>query len=121
MKILGTLILALLLHFLLGWAWTIVGGIVGGFWAGRHGWMVGMIGVGLSWLSLIAYSFVVAAPAVREMMYILGELVGGLPGFAILVLTWLIGLLLGTLGGLIGMQVRYLYDSWPRRETVSVR
>lgn len=119
MKIFATIILALLLHLLLGWQWTLAAGIVGGYWAGRRGWMVGLLGVGLSWLALIVYNFIAAGPAVREMTDVLGEILGGMPGFVVLALTWVIGLLLGTVGGLIGTQARYMMDSDQQKSAVA--
>lgn len=108
MKILLTLIIALILHLTLGWAWTSLAGVVGGFWAGRRGWLVGAAGVALDWAVLVAYNFVVAAGPVQRMTSTVGGLLGNLPGVTIVLLTVLVGAVLGALGGLVGAQARRL-------------
>ena len=78
MKLLATAILALILHLLLGWAWTILAGVIGGLWKGRGGWWVGGLGVGLSWLWLILFNFGAAAEPIRRMTDMLGGILGGM-------------------------------------------
>ena len=108
MKLLATAILALLLHMLLGWAWTILAGMAVGVWIGRRGWLVGGIGVGLSWLGLVLYNFVVAAGPVGRMTDTFGGILGNLPGFVIVAITVLLGVLLGMIGGGLGTQLGLL-------------
>ena len=108
MKLLVTIILAFILHLLLGWAWTILAGLVVGLWKGSGGWWVGGLGVGLSWLGLILYNFSVAAEPVGRMTAVLGGILGNLPGLVVIAATLLIGLLLGTVGGGLGTQTRLL-------------
>ncbi len=108
MKLLATAILALLLHLLLGWMWTMLAGIAVGVWIGRRGWLVGGIGVGLSWLGLVLYNFVVAAGPVGRMTDTLGGILGNLPGPLIVALTVLIAGLLGAVGGAVGTQISLL-------------
>ncbi len=108
MKLLATAILALLLHVLLGWAWTILAGMAVGLWIGRRGWLVGGIGVGLSWLGLVLYNVVVAPGPVGRMAETLGGILGNLPGPLVVALTVLIGGLLGAVGGAVGTQVSLL-------------
>ena len=108
MKLPATIILALVLHLLLGWAWTILAGVVVGVWQGPRGWLVGGIGVGLSWLGLVLYNVVVAAEPVGRMTDTLGGILGGLPGLVIVVFTVLIGVLLGLVGGGLGTQLGLL-------------
>ena len=108
MKVLATALLALLFHIVLGWAWTFMAGVIGGFWQGRWGWRTGGLGVGLSWLAVVAYSYVVAPAPIGRMTEIVGGIFGGLPGVATLAATLLIGLLLGTAGGGLGTQARLL-------------
>lgn len=115
MKLLVTIVLALLLHVLLGWAWTMGAGVVAGLWQGPGGWRTGGLGVGLSWFLLIAYSLIVAPGPVGRMAETLGGILGGLPGFTIFIVTLLIGVLLGTVGGGLGTQVSFLLR---RRDTV---
>ena len=108
MKIVVTTLLALVLHLLLGWMWTMLAGIAVGVWIGRRGWLVGGIGVGLSWLGLVLYNFVVAAGPVGRMTDTLGGILGNLPGLLIVALTVLIGVLLGAVGGAVGTQIGLL-------------
>lgn len=109
MKLLVTVILAFALHLLLGWAWTILAGIVVGVWQGRRGWLVGAAGVGLSWLGLVVYNLVVAPGPVGRMADTLGGILGNLPGFAVMALTVLIGVLLGVVGGGLGTRLGLLF------------
>ena len=108
MKIVVTILLAFLLHVLLGWAWTILAGLAGGLWIGRRGWLVGGIGVGLSWLGLVLYNIAVAAGPVGRMAETFGGILGNLPGPLIVALTVLIGGLLGAVGGALGTQISLL-------------
>ncbi|MFQ5571596.1 MAG: hypothetical protein ACE5G0_18095 [Rhodothermales bacterium] len=109
MKVLSTCLLALALHLVLGWAWTMGAGIAAGVWMGRRGWFVGGAGVGLSWLALIIYNYVAAGRAVQTMTQTLGDILGNLPGIAVVGLTLLIGVLIGVLGGLVGTQLGQLF------------
>ena len=104
MKLLATAVLSLLLHLMLGWAWTAGAGIAGGAWAGRRGWLVGLAGVALGWGALIAWNLGVAPGPVGTMAAIFGNL----PGGAIVALPLVIGALLGALGGFVGSQLRGL-------------
>lgn len=108
MKIVVTILLALILHLLLGWAWTVVAGVAVGIWKGPRGWLVGGIGVGLSWLGLVVYNYLVAAGPVGRMVDTLGGILGNLPGPVIVALTVLIGVLLGAVGGALGTQINLL-------------
>ena len=108
MKILAIAVFALVLHILLGWAWTFLAGVVAGVWVGRRGWLVGGVGVGLGWLVLVMYNIIVASGPVGRMTETLGGILGNLPGFVVLGITVLIGVLLGTVGGGLGTQVRLL-------------
>lgn len=108
MKLLATTLLGLVLHLLLGWMWTMLAGMAVGVWIGRRGWFVGGIGVGLSWLGLVLYNFVVAAGPVGRMTDTFGGILGNLPGFVIVVITVLLGVLLGMIGGGLGTQLGLL-------------
>lgn len=101
-KLLLASLLALALHVFLGWAWTILAGVLAGAWVVRRGWFVGAVSVGLDWLVLIIYNFAVAGREVATMASTLGGILGNLPGAAIVAITFLIGALLGGLGGIIG-------------------
>jgi hypothetical protein len=103
-----TAVVSLLLHLTLGWPWTLVAGMVGGFLANRHNGLVGMAGVGVAWLGLVGWNYAVAPGPVAEMTRVMGALFGNLPGAVVVGGTLLIGLLLGLLGGRIGGQVKAL-------------
>ena len=100
--------LALALHFLLGWIWTPVAGVIGGFVGQQSGWKISAIGLGLSWSILVFYNLIVANAQVIEMGRVLGELFGGLPGTLVFVFTAIIGLLLGAISGVLGSSLRPL-------------
>ncbi len=101
--------LALALHLLLGWAWTLAGGVAAGLWIGRGGWLLGGVSVGFEWLMLVLYNYAVDARAVHLMTESVGSILGNMPFFIIVALTLLIGVLLGALGGAAGTQLRRLF------------
>lgn len=103
--------LALGLHLLLGWEWTVCAGIVAGALIPRHGWFVGAAGTALGWASVLVYSFVVAPASTRVYLDTLSGFAGNIPGFAFVALTVVLGALLGGLGGAIGMLGRSLSPS----------
>ena len=107
-KLLVVALLALLLHVVLGWAWTIAAGLAAGLWIGRGGWHLGAASVGIEWLVLVLYNYLVAPHAVHLMFENLGSLLGNLPFFVIVALTLMIGALLGLLGGAAGTQLARL-------------
>ena len=117
MKTAVTLVLAFVLHLLLGWAWTLVAGMVGGAWAVRRGWLVGALGVGLDWLAWLLYDYLTAQAATAEMVRVVGGALGNLPGGAVVGLTLLLGLVIGGLGGFIGTQAAELFAAFSSRST----
>ena len=118
MKNLITCVLAIVLHLILGWPWVILAAVIMGLVAGKRGWLVGLCGVGLAWLLLIGWNYIMAADAIARMMETMSNLIGGmlgtsLPAFVFLILTVLIGSLLGLLGGLIGTRLSMLLNLGP--------
>ena len=109
-------LLSLLLHLLLSWEWTLVAGIVSGFWFVHRGWLYGAAAVGLEWVLVLLYNYAVDARAVGLMTDAMGSILGNLPGFAIVAMTLAIALLLGGLGGAGGTQVRRLI---PAKQTAA--
>jgi len=108
MIFLASLLVALVLHVLLGWPWSILGGAIAGFASGRTGWIVGAAAVGFSWAILILYNFAVAPPEMARFLRITGGLFGNMSGPMVVVVTVLIGVLIGLLGGTIGGLIRNL-------------
>lgn len=100
-----TIVMALAVHLTLGWAWTLGAGVLGGALAARRGWLVGALGVGLSWTVLVVYSAVAAPEPFAILLDTLGGILGNTPGALAVALTLLIGVLLGALGGIIGSQL----------------
>lgn len=112
--------LSLLLHLLLGWEWTIFAGVAAGLWFAKSGWMIGGAAVGVEWLLVVVYSYLVDTRAVGVMTETLGGIMGNLPGWAVVGFTLLIGLVLGVLGGAVGSQIRKLVHR-ERHQVLSFR
>ncbi|MDE2833042.1 MAG: hypothetical protein OXM02_00795 [Bacteroidota bacterium] len=110
MKMLVGAAVAFLLHWVLGWVWAILAGILMGVWTDRRGWLFGGVAVGVSWGVLITYTLAVDPGAAGRMFDIMGSIFGGLPGLAVPAVTLLMGVLLGVAGGLFGTGVRNLWQ-----------
>lgn len=109
MKLAISLILAILLHVFLGWAWTVLAGVLAGMWiTSSRGWLVGAAVVALDWLLLVIWNYVLAGHEVSRMLTAVGGIVGNLPGPVIVGVTLLVGAFLGTFGGLIGSSIAAL-------------
>ena len=106
---LATILLALVVHLALGWAWTLAAGIAGGAWARQRGWLVGLVGVAAAWAALVAYNFAIAPDATVRMARTVGGLLGNLPGFVTVLATVFVGALIGAVGGFVGQQLRALW------------
>ena len=114
MRFIGSLVISLVAHLLLGWSWSIAGGIAYGYWLGtKEGigpalvtGLMGALCVGMAWGVLVIYNVVVAQEETLKMFDIMGGILGNLDGSLIVVLTILIGAILGLLGALVGNQVR---------------
>lgn len=105
MKTLVIATASVLLHLFLGWAWTPLAGLAGGFWAERRGWGVGGVGVGLGWAVLVAWNFIANPHGAATFIAAMGSVMGNLPGVLIVVLTLLIGATIGALSGLAGQHL----------------
>lgn len=99
-------IVALALHVVLGWPWSILGGLAAGWLEPRGGWWRGALAVGSAWLILIGYNVLAAAGPVREMHRVVASVAGNLPAWTIPVLSVFVGLSLGAAGGLVGTSLR---------------
>ncbi len=109
MKTLATALLALVLHLLLGWMWTVLAGAAGGYLSVRRGWLVGAAGVAAGWGALVAYNLLFFQDETRRMAETVGGILGNLPGFAVVVASLLTGAVLGALGGFVGAQAARLF------------
>lgn len=108
LKLAATTVLALGLHLGLGWAWTPLAALAGGYWARRGGPALGAGALLLSWGALVGYNYVVAADAMSRMAGTVAALAGNLPGIVVVALTLLVALLLGAVGGAAGSALRRL-------------
>ena len=94
--------LALLLHLLVGWEWTLLAGVVYGFWVRRLAWLgAGVVGL-LAWALLLLYSYVVAAESMGRMSDTIAALAGGSASWLVPLATLTVGFVLGALGGVLG-------------------
>lgn len=98
--------IALTLHMTVGWAWTVLAAVLGGFVMGRGGSVVGALGLVLPWAGLVLWNLAFYGPPMSRMTVAVGGLLGGLPGFTVPLLTLTIALVLGLLGGATGASLR---------------
>jgi len=75
---------------------------------GQKRW-TGGLGVGMSWAGLIVYNFAVAMEPMQRMIETVGGILGGMPGPVTVLITLCIAFLLGTVGGGLGTQIRYIF------------
>ncbi|MEM8559510.1 MAG: hypothetical protein AAGG50_16955 [Bacteroidota bacterium] len=97
---------ALALHLTLGWAWSVLAAVLGGFAMGRGGSAVGALGLVLPWAGLVLWNLAFYGPPMARMTEAVGGIIGGLPGFVVPLITLAIALALGTLGGATGASLR---------------
>ena len=116
MRFIVSFAIALAAHIIAGWSWSIFGGIVYGLvlkeGAGLSGYMSnglrGAVCVGTSWAILIAYNAFVAPEETLSMLSVMGGILGNLHAAVVVVLTLLLGSLLGLFGALVGVQIKKL-------------
>ena len=101
-KLAIVVILSTVFHLTIGWMWSVIGAIVGGWVSDRRGWWIGGAGLAISWLALIILSLVQAPSQVAEMARVVAALLGEFPPFTTYLITVLIGGILGVLGGFVG-------------------
>ena len=102
MKIAASIGASVLLHWLLGWPWTILAGVLCGFLVVRRYGLWSSLSVAAGWAIFVIFDYVAAPEATANMLDVTGQILGNLPGFMVVVLTIAIGALLGLLGGLVG-------------------
>ena len=101
-RILTGFMVSIALHLLLGWAWTIGGGIAVGLYRVDRAWLMGGISVGFGWAVFVAHAFLVSPEPTMRLLGIMGAIFGDVPGIFILIGTILVGILLGIAGGALG-------------------
>ena len=94
---------ALVMHVWLGWVWSIVGPVLGGFLLGKGGGRFGALVLSASWGILMMWSYVVAGKESLNMMETMGTLLGGMPAavipLGVLLMAAVLGMASGALGG----------------------
>jgi hypothetical protein len=105
-KVVLVAVLGLVCHLLFGWMWTGLAAVVGGLIGERRGWLIGLIGLVLSWGAILIYQYVNAPQQIAEMARVVATLVGGLPAAATYLLTLIVAALLGSTGGAVGGAIR---------------
>ena len=93
---------AVVLHLLLGWAWSIGGGVAAGLYRADRAWLAGGIAVGLGWAVFVIHALAVSPEPSLRLFNIMGALFGDIPSAFIPVGTILVGILLGIAGGGLG-------------------
>lgn len=114
--IVGTVV-ALTLHLLLGWMWSVIGAIVAGGMSRRLGPLVGTTSLVLAWGVAILYSFLRAPDETAEMTRVVAALLGNLPPPVTVALTLFIAAALGLTGGWFGSTLRRLSSHGQRTDT----
>lgn len=96
------------------WITMLIAGIFGGFFTRRHrhAFLVGLLGIGIAWALIFAYLSVTAqAMAIAEFFIVLlGETLSGM-GWLVMVISVLLGALLGGFGGLFGRSLVEIIDA----------
>ena len=115
MLILLAFAVTIALHLLLGWEWTLLGGVLCGWLLPERSWLGGMMAVGGAWAAHVFFDWVAAPESVGRMVSDVGQIMGNLDGPLIVVLTVSIGCLLGLLGGLIGGQLKHIVSKQPKK------
>lgn len=113
MRIALGIAVALALHTVIGWPWSIAGGIFVGWGAQSGSWWKGALVVGTDWLLLIIYNLAVAYEPVVEMHRVLAGFLGELPSWSIPLTSVLVGSVIGLCGGVLGSSLRAV---WQRDE-----
>ena len=110
------MLLSIGLHVLLGWAWTILAAVLAGYWAHRGGWWIGLLTLLLGWGSLLLGFTLINSESVRPTTEVMGGILGGVPGVAVVMAPLAIASLLGALGGAAGSAASLLrYGEQPVR------
>ena len=114
-RILVSLFTALVLHVVLGWPWSVGGGILAGWLFPRGAWWRGAVVVGMDWALLIGYNLFVAYGPVREMHRVVADIAWSSPSWTIPLASVLVGAAIGVGGGLVGSSLYHIMAA--RRKT----
>lgn len=111
MKVVLATVISILLHVVLGWEWTVLAGALCGWLVAGRGWLWGLVSIAAGWGLIVLYDYFTAPASTGRMLEATGQIFGNLPGWVVVVLTILIGGVIGMLGGLAGSQFRQLVYS----------
>ena len=100
--LLVTVGIALVIHALFGWPFSIIGAIIAGAWYTERPVLGGMVTLMVSWGSMMAYTTIIAPTETKAMNDVMGAFLGDIPGFAVYFVVFTIAAVLGGLGGWIG-------------------
>ena len=103
-----TSLVALLLHVFVGWEWSPLAAIVGGYLHRSNGAALGSLSVGLVWAGLVFFNLLAAPAQVLEMASVVGALMGNFPDWTVFLASILIGSTLGAVAGLLGQSLSAL-------------
>ncbi len=102
--------LSILIHLFVGWEYTILAGVFAGYFGKKFGPIQGMAALGIAWMSLLFWNFIVAKDPASKLVDFFSHLLGDLSPGLVLILIIGIACILGLLGGLIGQQIRMLFN-----------
>ena len=86
----------------------------------QKGWLWGFLSVAFGWGVLVLIDYFAAPDPFGRMIDVTGQILGNMPGAMVVVVTLLIGGILGLFGGLIGQQLALIFPSLnKRKEAVS--
>lgn len=107
--VLLSIVITCIAHVLLGWQWTLLGGIVAGILApSRASWAGVLTGVG-AWGVLIAYNLIVAQERIATMLSTSGAIFGGVPGWVPVIASLAMGAILAFVGAMAGRVLRRVW------------
>jgi hypothetical protein len=94
--------------------WTCLAAVLGGSFAEKRGWLIGLAGLVFGWGTIVMYQYIQAPRQVSEMARVVGALAGGLPAAGTYALTLLVAALLGAAGGAVGAAIRPFFKKESR-------
>jgi len=117
LRFVAAVAVALGAHLLLGWVWSISGGVLIGWMSLSGGWWKGAVAVGTAWATLLAYNMIVAPGPVTEMHRLVASIAGDFPPWSAPAATLAIGIVIGLSGGIFGRGARDVFRDFRSRRT----